>query len=513
MGEAQEAQEEKRIEQTNLFLKDNRIYGFTRGWRWDIPELRNANKQQEKVLQAWKNPQYRIFVLPWGNRSGKTEVEPVIGFSVMIGEWPWSGEKIFFPHKMPRRIRIVGQGWETHVEKVIMPKLNMWWPKSRHVKKEKNNQGIDALWTDTKTKSTLEIMSTVQKSDVFEGWDGDLVIFDEPPPRDVWIACSRGLVDRNGRALFGATLIKEAWVYRDIIKRLDENGYPDKSVFTCEATMYDNCSRCDECGEYILKIEYDEKLGEVGICPKHGKKKQYTKYGLTLEAIKELIKDLKPEEIEARINGTPFNITSLVFPKFKRDTHIKERFPIPLDALIDIQIDFHPSKPWAVVFVATLRNGFKYVCDEMNVRGNPKFVAEEIIRRIRERQYDRINSIEIDPLSKGGEDNNIDVFSIMYEVLASRNYPLGVASKDKDVGIALVNNLLWTENEMPGIYFFRDCPKTIEQVENLMYDPETLKPQKKDDDFTECLYRAALKDTQWYKADEHLIHSQPTMMV
>ena len=151
-----------------------------------------------------------------------------------------------------------------------------------------------------------------------------------------------------------------------------------------------------------------------------------------------------------------------------------------------------------MVFLATLKNGFKYVCDEIWDRGNPKYIAEEIVRRIRERNYERINSIGIDPLAKGGEGNDIDVYTIMSESFASRNYGLETASKDKDVGIAIVNNLLWTENEMPGLFFFKDCVKTIEQTENLMYDPETLKPQKTDDDFTECLYRCALKNTEWF---------------
>jgi len=36
-----------------------------------------------------------------------------------------------------------------------------------------------------------------------------------------------------------------------------------------------------------------------------------------------------------------------------------------------------------------------------------------------------------------------------------------------------------------------------------MYDPESLKPTalKVDDDYTECLYRLALMDTQWYQDD------------
>jgi hypothetical protein len=92
---------------------------------------------------------------------------------------------------------------------------------------------------------------------------------------------------------------------------------------------------------------------------------------------------------------------------------------------------------------------------------------------------------------------------------------LDVASKDKDNGISLVNNLLWTENEMPGIYFFEDCVKTIQQVEDLMYDPESLKPTalKIEDDFTECLYRLALLNTQWFSEVNFSVSEQRSMML
>ena len=508
----EEKAKERRIAE-NLVASENMIYGFTLGWTPETPHFRNANPQQRKVLDAWNDQRYKIFVLPWGNRSGKTEIEVIIAFSVMFGEWPWSGEKIWFPHKMPRKVMMIGQGWESHVEKTIMPKLKTWWPKSRAVKTSKNNQGIDDNWIDVRSKSTLEIRSTVQKSDSFEGADYDLICPDEPPPREIWVACSRGLVDRGGRFLLGATLIKEAWILREIIRRTNEDGSPDMSIFKCDATMYDNVSRCAECGEYILRIEQDEELGEVGICPKHGKQRFYIKYGLTLDNVKQFIKELKPEEIDARISGKPFNLQSLVCPKFDRQIHVKERFKIPLDAVIDIGIDFHPSKRWAVVFVATLKNNFKYVCDEIWDRGNPKYIAEEIVRIVKDRKYVRVNSCEIDPLAKGGQDNDIDVYSIVGDTLAAYGISLDTASKDKDVGISILNNLLWTENEMPGMFFFKDCVKTIEQVENWMYDPETLKPSKDEDDFTECLYRICLKNTQWYPEIRYDVKEQASVML
>jgi hypothetical protein len=222
-------------------------------------------------------------------------------------------------------------------------------------------------------------------------------------------------------------------------------------------------------------------------------------FGLTKEGIEQFAKSLTEDEKKARLEGKPSYLSTLVFPRFDREIHVRDAFKIPLDWIVDFNIDFHPSKPWAVVFMATARNGFKYVIHELELRGNPKYVAEEIIRFLDRNQL-RVGKGQIDPLSKGDVNNDNTVFDIIRNTLAAYNIMLEVASKDKDNGIAMVNNLLWTENDMPGMYFFPSAAKTIKQVEDLMYDPESLKPtaMKVDDDFTECLYRLCLINREWY---------------
>jgi hypothetical protein len=470
------------------FLKENKIYAFCKpddlgrqteiacGEKLYMP----PNPKQAALLDGWNDPVKKVFTFTGGNRLGKTSIGTIIALSVLFGRWPWSDKPIPFSHKKSRKIRYVGQGWETHIKAVVIPALRMWWPKGRPLETKKNNQGVESIWKDLATGGVLEVLSNSQESDVFEGWEGDLILYDEPPKRDVRVACARGLIDRQGRELFVATLLKEAWIHREVIKALDENGRPDKSVFNVTGEIYDN----------------------VG-------------YGLTTEGVEQFAKSLKPEEKEARLYGKPSYMSSLVFPRFNRDQHIKEPFKIPLDWIVDISVDFHPSKPWAVVFLATARNNFKYVCKELWTRGNPKFMAEEIIRVVKAGDY-RVGRCTIDPLSKSGEPNDNDVFTILAEVLGAHNISLEVASKDKDNGIALVNNLLWTENEMPGLYFCRDCPKTITQVEDLMFSPDDdlkIKAMKVDDDFTECLYRLALLDTQWFsEAAYNPVNERPMML-
>lgn len=477
------------LAEAEAFYKANRLYCFRDpigDAEYKIVELNPdekifmpPNPKQETLLNAWNNRNYRVFTFTGGNRSGKTTILGIIGLSVMFGEWLWSGIKLWFPHRKPRKVRLVGQGWESHIKAVVLPALQYWWPKCRPLRTKKNNQGVEAIWEDVQDGSTLEIMSNSQESDVFEGWEGDLVLYDEPPRREVRIACARGLIDRSGRELFGATLLKEAWIHREVIKARTESGKPDQTVFNVNSEIYDN----------------------VG-------------YGLRKEDVEQFSKTLKPEERQARLFGKPSYMSSLVFPRFDREKHVIEPFKVPLDWVVDISIDFHPSKPWAIVFLATARNGFKYVCDEIYAPGNPKFIAEEIVRKVKSNQY-RVNDCVIDPLAKGDKNNDDTIFDKVSAALAAYNIGIREASKDKDNGIALLNNLLWTENEMPGLFFFNDCVNTIRQTEDLMYDPETLKPTalKVEDDFTECLYRLALLDTTWYPEKMVSMSSQRNVML
>ena len=221
-----------------------------------------------------------------------------------------------------------------------------------------------------------------------------MVIYDEPPPRDIRVACARGLIDRNGRELFCATLLKEAWIHREVIKARNEDGTPDLSVFNVTCQIWDN----------------------VG-------------YGITKEGIEQFSKSLKPEERAARLDGKPSYMSTLVFPRFQREIHVKERFKIPLDACVTIQLDFHPAKKWAANFMATTRNNFKYICEEIHQHGNPKSIAEEC-KIIKNKNY-RIVGIQIDPLAKGDGNNDQTVYELwmLYFHLTDTHWTLPARTK------------------------------------------------------------------------------------
>jgi len=450
-----EAREVEIMRQMKSYRDDNKIEFFNR-----------PNPLQEMLLNAWDNLHYKVFTFTGANRIGKTTIGTVIAYSVLFGYWPWDKDKkIYFPHNKPRKIRYIGQDWEKQIKAVVLPELEKWWPRNRIVKKKKNNQGIDAFWVDELTGGSIEIMSNGQESELHEGWSGDLIVFDEPPKRDIRVANARGLIDRQGRELFCMTLLKEAWVDREVIKAVDKDGRPDTTVFNVTGDISNN----------------------IG-------------FGITQEGVDQFIKTLTADEYDARIKGLPSYMSGLVYPAFSRHIHLRERFKIPLDWIIDIAIDIHPRVEQAVLFCAVSPRGDKYLCNEIWGHGDGNWVADEVVGCIKYCNY-RIGTIIIDPLSKGDGNNENTVFDKIQKKLWAHGFLLKVASKDKSSGILEVKNHLKGPNKEPSLFIFNDLVRTIFEIEGYMYDKETQKPVDKDDHMMENLYRLMLLDTQWTQID------------
>ena len=478
MNEAQKKQKRKEIKAELLQIKlekkefkdNNLIYFF------NAPDsgLR-ANPPQSELLEAWDNPRYKVFTYTGGNRTGKTTIASILAVSTIIGSYPWDNRKLHFTHSLPRKVRIVGQGWEDHIAKVVIPELKKWWPKNRPVKTKKNNQGVEHLWTDQKTGGTIEIMSNNQDSEQFEGAQLDLIYYDEPPKRDVRVANARGLVDRLGREIVAATLLKEAWLHQEVIQAVDDDGRPDMTVFNVTAVIYDN----------------------VG-------------YGITIEGVEQFEKTLTEDEKDARLRGIPSYMSGLVLPQWKRNKHVVKRFKVPLNWMVDVLIDVHPRERQAILFIATAENGHRYLVNEIWDHGDGRWIAENIIRCASQNNY-RINRVAIDPLAKGDSNQDHSTYEKIATILARHDMGLEVASKDKDNGILLIKEHLEGPNGEPSLFVFDDLVVTIKEIEGWLWDEKTQKAKKVDDHFPENLYRALLLDTKYYEPedeeDDSIYHS------
>jgi hypothetical protein len=449
---ALEAKETELLRKMLDYKLSNRIEFFTR-----------PNPAQEKLLKAWDDETYKVFTFTGANRIGKTTIGTIIGLSALFGEYLWNGVKIPLPHNRPRKVRYVGQDWEKQIRAVVVPELRKWWPAGRELETKKNNNGVDAFWTDVTTGSTLEIMSNKQESELHEGWSGDLVIYDEPPRRNIRVANARGLIDNRGRELFCMTLLKEAWIDREVIKAVDERGRPDMSVFNINADI------------------------EVNIG-----------YGITKEGVAQFAKTLTEDQKDARLRGIPSYMSGLVYPQYDRRTHLVNRFEVPFDWLVDAAIDIHPREKQAVLFIATAPDGRRYIINEIWGNGDGKWVGQQVARCAKINGY-RMNRVIIDPLSKADKNNVNTVYDKVMEALWRAEILLETASKDKMSGLLLVRTHLKGPNNEPSLFIFNDLIRTIYEIEGYMYDKETQDPIDADDHMMENLYRLLLLGTVWYE--------------
>jgi len=194
-------------------------------------------------------------------------------------------------------------------------------------------------------------------------------------------------------------------------------------------------------------------------------------------------------------------MSGLVYSTFQRKVHLKSRFHVPLNWIVDIGIDIHPREKQAVLFCATNPRGERYIVNEIWDNGDGTWIGEQIIRCITQNAY-RVGRIIIDPLSKSDGNNESTVFEKVQNVLFQHGYALETASKDKSSGIMEIKNHLVGPNKEPSLFVFDDLVRFLMEIEGYMWDKDTQKPMDKDDHMMENLYRLMLLNTQWTEVED-----------
>ena len=435
-----------------------------------------ANPAQKIVLDKIKDDIESVKIVTYlgANRIGKTALTTgIFAVSLSIGHYPWEDPKEVgtwiwdrLRWKRPIKGRIVGQDWEKHVKAVIISTINELWPQSFGIEKRKNNIGVDAYYTFP-GGDTVEIMSNNSEASVFEGASLHWTIYDEPPTRDIRVACARGLVDNNGIELFAMTLLKEAWVDKEVVNLLDADGNPDPSVFNVHADIYNNEG-----------------------------------FGISKEGIEQFKKVLNEDEIKSRIQGIPAYKAGLVL-EIDRKQHYVDPFEVPSNWLIDVAIDIGVAKPHDLLVIATSEPNFKYVIRGEQIRGDGQMVADWIIKYI-EKNNLRLNRVIVDPLAKSDRNNENSTYEKIDIHLNRFGYYLETGSKDKEDGIQRINDHLDSRYGSPSLFFFRNAgPRVFRQLENWMFD-DNGKPSKEDDDAGENLYRLMLLGTKYEEPEDEV---------
>mgnify|MGYP001608259172 CR=1 FL=1 len=252
------------------------------------------------------------------NRSGKTTSGSVfVGFAC-TGRYPdwYTGRK----WDRPTVGRIFAKDFSKGV-KVITRSLKKWLPKETIVEVRKNNQGAEVEWY-IKHKdggvSFFDLMTYEQESDSAEGSDQDWVWFDEPPPREMYIAATRGLIDTDGICLFTLTPLKEPWLFDEVYNSKDRN------VYSTIADMRHNLVRYNPLSRKMI--------------------------GLSENAIRRFEEKLTEEDRETRMHGKFRYLSGRIWKDWNRDVHTYDR-RMWVEGKGGVAIDGQPPLYWPRIMI------------------------------------------------------------------------------------------------------------------------------------------------------------------
>jgi len=389
-----------------------------------------------------------------GNRSGKTTCGGMEFLFHITGMYPgWYPKE----NRVNGAIkgRVIAKDFQKGVGEVIIPFFDEWLDESLVAKKYRNPIGIPVKWT-MKNGSVFDILTHEQNTEQFEGWKGHVAWFDEPPPRDKYIATLRGLVDFGGRNWLTLTPLTQPWIYDEIYTNTDHERI-----------------RC-----VTVNIRDNPHLNE--------------------ESIAEFEKSLTEEEKEARIKGKFLHLSGLVYKEFDPSVHIVDDFEIPELWTKYMAIDPHERTPTAVMWFAVDTKGNHWIYDELWLGNMDLSSMAHAIHAQEGGQKPRIRLI--DP--HNDKDNAIaGGFNVRKELMkhgifcerANSDTQLG-KSRIRKALKPMYNNL--SKSVQPTLRVFRNCKQTIYEFQHYLWDEhrrnkEEYGPKdqvrKKDDHFMDCL--------------------------
>jgi phage terminase large subunit-like protein len=372
----------------------------------------------------------KVRLLLGGNQSGKTQGGAAEAIDLSLGL-----DLFGFGVKMPtpNKGRIYGENLDKGIMEVIWPKYESLMPIHELRKEPSKYSGGQVKKVQYKNFSTVEFMSYEMPVKASEGWTGNWVWFDEPPPKDIFVACYRGLMRYGGLIFITATPLSEAWIY----------------------------------DELYLNAGPKESQPDVFVLPTRGNP------FLSDEEVEAYANTVPEDERPARLDGVFKHLSGLVYKEFGQ-IHRIPAFKVPLDWSRCMVMDFHQREPCAILWVAVDPQGILYAYDELKVDKNIPEIAE-IIKMKEKAEYGRpvptrwIDSIAATPDRMTGKSALKE-----FRVCGSKiDWPLAFRAsvKNHSAGFKAVHEYLQIKNNKPGMYFMEEnVPHTIGSMTHLQWD-------------------------------------------
>lgn len=451
-------------------------------------------KPFEKQDMFHRNGEYKRRYVRTGNRFGKSTLGSAEDCAWAIGERPWYPEGDERRTKgIPKRATkglIVVADWDKVHEIFTNPmdgpgkgKLFEFLPLSSITKKKTNTSGIiNEIWIKSIHGGESVIMLDTIKSFKSnpmgqESSDWDWIHVDEPCPKAMWIANSRGLIDRGGSAWFTCTPINEAWINDMFIPRHMLRKSVEGAVIK------------DDKHWMITGNSYDNPHNSA-------------------EALELFAGDLTEQEVQCRIQGIPLALSGLVYKEFIYEEHVLEKLPHgweswlqpPQDYNIRIWIDTHPRTPHAVLFSATSPQGLVFFYHEIFKACYIKDLCEAINEIVFGYEIDEI---KLDP--SAWVTNPIDSTTVA-DVFMDNGLCVEKAPKDLTSGLLAAKSFLGSKvtlqsgEKIRKVFFSPHLSETLWEFDHYEWSSTRQdKPVDKDDHMMENFYRSVLCKVDRYQ--------------
>ncbi|HET9146141.1 MAG TPA: terminase family protein [Sphingomicrobium sp.] len=283
------------------------------------------NGKQEEFVRLAGAGADSVYILSAANGIGKTTLVVNLMAHLVFGpQNNFFDVPLFRNWPYPKRIRYITDQKIVEESGPFPTELKKWWPKGKY---SASKLGRNYFCQYTVGEWVIDVMTYEQDLSQFEGGTFGAIIFDEPPKESIWAASVARL--RLGGLIFAfmTPLVEAGWFFDKVVP-----NHPNSIVY---ASMEDACKT-------------------------HG-----VRGHLEHEHIERMIREMSPDEIEARAHGKAMYLKGLVFKGFNYKVHVlKEPVQPPLHSTLYNVVDPHTDKPFFAIWAWPHKNGDIYITDE-----------------------------------------------------------------------------------------------------------------------------------------------------
>lgn len=446
------------------------------------------NFRCEDVIDAFSDEDIFMILFSAANGLGKTALLVNIFANVIFNgiNKTYFDKPIFTDWKYPKKFRITST--EKAISTEIIPAIREWFPEGRY-KLEKKGKTFFSYFEGNGWIG--HFMTYDQRPSAHESTTLGLSGFDEPPPKDIYDA-NVFRMRLGGKMICTAVPLTDA-AGMDLKERFEEGEREYFNEATGETEMIKNT------------VRHIEGMTEDA-CEEHGKPNSKGIMGhLTHKHIVQMAVNVDEETRKARMSGKVQRDASFIFQEFDRKIHVIDAFDVrnKNDYVFFAGFDPHPRKIDALLWLAVDKDNRYFVVDELWEMFNG---VAPLASAIQEKEEGMNVLWRIADPSVVNDKHSDD---INYMEKLHRDYGIYFKKGEKrrdDADNNIIDALHYEKSgtgkplSEPQLHIFRNCVKTIEQIERYNWvqnNNGNLVKTKKNDDFVEALGRLLLQNPRY----------------